>query len=190
MTALPRSSDWISPEDYIAGELRSEIRHEYIEGRVYAMAGASRDHNGIAGNLFSVLHAHLRGTTCEPFMNDMKVKIPPQFANIYYYPDVVVACEPTDNADHFSDQPAIIVEVLSPDTERTDRREKALAYRQIPTVEDYVLLEQEKMAATVMRRAEVGWNAEEMQSGKAVLRLEKIDFEVPLAVLYERTSLA
>ena len=87
MTAIPRAADWISPEEYLEGERLAEVRHEYVDGRVYAMAGASDDHNRIAGNIFAELRERLRGHRCEPFINDMKVKIPPAFADVYYYPD-------------------------------------------------------------------------------------------------------
>ena len=189
MTALAKSADWISPQEYLEGELLSEDRHEYVDGRVYAMAGASDDHNRIAGDLHAELRTHLRGQRCEPFIGDMKVRIPPHFADIYYYPDVVVCCAPSDAARYYREQPAIIIEVLSEGTEHTDRREKMLAYRQIPSVQIYVLIEQQRIAATVLRRGENGWLSEELEGPDAVLRLETIGFETPLRTLYERTGL-
>ena len=86
------------------------------------MAGASDDHNRIAGNIFGELRERLRGKRCEPFMVDMKAKVPPTIAGAYYYPDVLVACDPTDNAKYFRERPAVIFEVISPETERIDRR--------------------------------------------------------------------
>lgn len=189
MTALLKNPDWISPEDYIKGELRSDIRHEYIDGRVYAMAGASDTHNRIVMNLSRELGNHLRGKRCEPFSNGMKVKPPPELGDIFYYPDVIVACDPTDNARYYRERPAIICEVLSRDTRTTDLREKAFAYRQIASVEVYVVFEQERIAATVMRRADHGWACQEIEGANAVLRLDPIDVDVPLGLLYERTGL-
>ena len=190
VTAIPKAADWISPDEYLGGERSAEVRHEYVEGRVYVMAGASDDHNRIAGNIFRELGNALRGRQCEPFINDMKVKIPPAFADVYYYPDVLVACDPTDNARYFRERPTVLIEVLSTETERTDRREKALAYRQIPTVEAYVLVEQERMAATILRRTEPGWQSEVIEKRGSILKLPGLGVEIPLERIYERTAVA
>ena len=190
MTALAKSADWISPEEYLEGERDGEVRHEYVDGHVYAMAGASHAHKRIAGNLFRRLGNHLEGRRCEPFMSDAKVCIPPSFANLFYYPDVVVTCVPEADSGYFLSEPVIIVEVLAESTELTDHREKMLAYRQVPTVQIYVLIEQQRIAATVFRRADQGWRSEEMEGPGAVLRLEPIGYETPLSALYERTQLA
>ncbi len=190
MTAIPKAADWISPDEYLEGERSAEERHEYVDGHVYSMAGASDDHNRIVLNLSSELRVALRGKRCEPFATDMKVKIPPAFAEVFYYPDVLVACDPTDNARYFRERPTVIIEVISPETERTDRREKAIAYRQISTVEAYVLVEQERMAATILRRAEVGWQSDVIQGPGAILKLPGMGVEIPLARIYERAAVA
>jgi Uma2 family endonuclease len=189
MSALIESVGWVGPEEYLAGERNSEIRHEYLDGRVYATPGAGVNHNRIARNILAELTNALRGKKCEPFGSDMKVKIPPTFADAYYYPDVTVACDPSESAEYYREHPSVIFEVLSPDTERTDRREKALAYRHIPTLEFYVLVEQERMAITVMRRAEPGWVSEIIEGPGATLKLSNIGVEIPLARIYERTTL-
>ena len=190
MIAIQKSTSLISPEEYLEGERLAEIRHEYVDGYVYAMAGSSDDHNRIAGNIFGELRERLRGHRCEPFINDMKVKIPPSFADVFYYPDVIVVCEPADNAKYYRERPSIIFEVISPATERTDRREKAIAYRQIPTIEAYVLVEQDRLAAKVLRRANEGWTSELVEGAGAVLKLGSIGVEIPLNRIYERTSVA
>src|SRR5262245_26554542 len=105
MTVIAKSADLLTPEEYLEGERYSDVRHEYVDGRVYAMAGASDDHNRIAANLLAFLHAALRGKPCEPFMADMKVKIPSRFADAFYYPDVMVACDPADNARYYRERP-------------------------------------------------------------------------------------
>jgi Uma2 family endonuclease len=189
MSATLTSTNRISLEDYLEGEKLAEFRHEYVDGYVYAMAGASDDHNRITGNIFAVLHAALRGKRCEPFSTDMKVKIPPTFADVFYYPDVMVVCDPGDNSKYFRERPSVIFEVISPETERTDRREKALAYRQIPTIQAYVLVEQDRVAATVLLRADQGWQSEMLEESSSVIKLPAIGVEIPLQRIYERTSL-
>jgi Uma2 family endonuclease len=153
------------------------------------MAGASDEHNRIAGNIFGELRERLRGRRCEPFMNDMKVKIPPAFADAYYYPDVIVACDLNDRAKFYRERPAVIFEVLSPETERIDRGEKAQAYRHIESVEFYILVEQERLAITVMRRADRGWTSEVIEGRDATLKLANVGAEIPFERIYERTSL-
>jgi Uma2 family endonuclease len=188
MSAILKPAEWISIEDYLEGERLSEVRHEYVDGYVYAMAGASADHNRIAGNIFGELRAALRGQRCEAFIEDMKVKIPPRFADVFYYPDVLVAGDPADNAKYYRENPTVIFEVISPETERTDRREKAIAYRQIPTIEAYVLVEQDRMAVTLLRRAEEGWDSEHLEGPGAMIKLDTLGIELPLERVYERTA--
>jgi Uma2 family endonuclease len=190
MTTVTTAIEFITPEEYLEGERASEIRHEFVDGRVYAMAGASDDHNRIAGNIFSELRERLRGKSCEPFINDMKVKIPPAFAEVYYYPDVLVVCDQTDNAKYYRERPTVIFEVISPETEGTDRREKAIAYRSIPSISAYILVEQDRMAVTIMHRAEPGWRKEILEGPNEVLKLETIGVEIPFQHIYERTAAA
>src|SRR3954464_8722789 len=118
------SHDSIGVEDYLEGEKVSEVRHEYIGGVVYAMAGASDEHNAIALTLASRLRAHLHGKTCRAFINDMKVRLEVAQDDIFYYPDVMVACDPRDTDRYFKRFPKVVIEVLSEATERADRREK------------------------------------------------------------------
>lgn len=187
MSAVQKLPDWITPEDYLESELASDVRREYVLGHVYAMAGASDDHNRIAGNIFGELRDRLRGRRCEAFINDMKVRL--RHANdTFYYPDVTVACDPADNAKYFRERPSVIFEVISPDTERTDRREKAHAYWRIPSVEMYLLVEQDRQRITVLRRAESDWKTETLEGSSAVLKLECIEVEIPFERIYERTA--
>src|SRR5207302_10378757 len=115
---------------------------------VYAMTGASDDHNRIVGNIHGELRQRLRGKRCEPFMADMKLKIPGGQA--FYYPDVMVACDPADNAKYFRERPRVVFEVLSSETERSDQLEKRYAYALVPALKDYVLISQEKCEQTVL----------------------------------------
>ena len=179
---------WISVEKYLEGELHSQVRHEYVEGRVYAMAGTTADHNRIAGNIFSFLHSALRGKPCEPFIGDMKARIPPQLASAFYYPDVLVACDPTDQEKYYRERPVVIVEVLSPQTRRTDEREKAFAYRLVPSVEVYLLVEQDRLRITVLHRGDRDWRREVIEGRTASLKLRCLDVEIPMERIYERTA--
>jgi Uma2 family endonuclease len=179
---------YVSVEEYLEGELDSQLRHEYVEGHVYAMAGASDDHNRIAGNIFSFLHSALRGKPCEPFMSDMKAKIPSQFASDFYYPDVIVACDPTDKEKYYREHPVVIVEVLSPQTRRTDEREKAIAYRLVSSVQVYMLVEQDRLRITVLHRAENDWRREVIEGQAAALTLACLGVEIPMERIYERTG--
>ncbi|WP_353571878.1 Uma2 family endonuclease [Candidatus Albibeggiatoa sp. nov. BB20] len=118
----------ISHSEYLEGELHSEIKHEYVAGHVYAMSGASRIHNFIAGNLYAKLLAHLPAH-CHVFIESMKVKV--ETADAFYYPDVVVGCDSKDDNKYYLTQPQIIIEVLSPSTAQIDKREKLLSYKNI-----------------------------------------------------------
>src|SRR2546423_12911991 len=107
-SAVAHSQQSITVEEYLEGEKFSDVRHEYVGGYVYAMAGASDDHNRIAGNIHGELRERLRGKRCEPFMADMKLKIPGSQA--FYYPDVLVVCDPADKANYFRERPPVVFE--------------------------------------------------------------------------------
>src|SRR5438105_10603 len=156
MTAV-KKLDLISVEDYLAGELVSPVKHEYLGGYVYAMAGARNAHNLIKGNVFGVLHARLRGRRCRPFNSDTKVRIrlPTHFR--FYYPDVQVVCRFNPPDDSFQDDPAVIVEVLSHATRRVDEGEKKEAYLTIPALGVYLLVEQDAPQVTAFRRTDEGF---------------------------------
>ena len=188
MSAVPRATIWISPEDYLAGELSAEVRHEYVGGRVFAMAGASADHNRIAGNIFRALGNHLEGHPCEAFSNDMKIRT---HREVFYYPDVMVCCDRADNARYYRDHPRFVFEVLSDETRKTDEREKSLAYFHTPSVEAYILIEQAKMQVTVFRRdGGTWWTVEVLTQPGDTVRLDSLGFEIPLEQIYRRTEAA
>jgi len=186
MSAVPQTAIWISPEDYLAGELSADVRHEYVGGRVFAMAGASAGHNRICINLVSDLARFLEGHPCEAFSNDMKIRT---HREVFYYPDVMVCCDPTDNARYYRERPRYVFEVLSEETRRTDEREKSLAYFHTPSVEAYILIEQTKMQVAVFRRdGETWWRAEILTQPSDVVRLDGIEFEISLERIYRRTE--
>ena len=188
MTALATQQAWITPEDYLEGEPLSDIRHEYACGRVYAMAGTSAAHNRIAGNLYAALNLHLSGKACEAFINDMKIRVESGSDSFFYYPDVMVACDLSDNAEYFRRFPKVVVEVLSPSTERTDSSEKLRAYQSIPTVEVYILISQHDAQVTFFRRANQ-WRREVVAGSGSRLEIPELQFGIDFARLYERTGL-
>ena len=187
MGAALKLSTWISPEDYLEGERLAVDRHEYVDGRVYAMAGAKANHNRISLNIAGELRQALRGQPCEPFTTDMKTRIRWLEKTIFYYPDVLVCCDPSDDAEEFRDRPRVIFEVLSESTERLDRWEKRLAYQAIPTLEMYVLVEQKMRRLTVYRR-EADWKLETVEPPAEVLVLESLGIMLTLDAIYERTG--
>lgn len=178
----------ISVDDYIEGEQRSEIRHEYIGGQVYAMSGGSEAHNAICLNLASAIRHHLRGNPCKVFMADMKLSLNIAEDDVFYYPDLLVTCDPADNEKYFKTKPVALVEVLSPSTERLDRREKFLSYIALPTLREYVMIAQDKMAVTLFRK-ETDWKAEHLRAGDH-LNLPSIAFGFPLSGVYEDVDLS
>jgi Uma2 family endonuclease len=175
----------VSVEDYLSGELVSPVKHEYLGGMVYAMAGARNVHNLIAGNVFGSLHARLRGRCCRPYNSDTKIRIRLPSHVRFYYPDASVICRPNPQSDSFQDEPAVVVEVLSPNTRRIDEGEKQEAYLTIPSLCVYLLVEQEGPTVEVFRRTEQGFVREMYAGLEAVIPLAEIDTELPLAEIFE-----
>jgi len=133
---------YIGEAEYLAMEMNSQERHEYIDGSIFAMTGASRAHNQISGNLFGILRTHVKDTPCHVYISDVKLKI--AHRKTYYYPDVMLGCSDKETDDYALSQPCLIIEVLSPATASTDKREKLLAYQSIPSVQEYCLVAQDK----------------------------------------------
>jgi Uma2 family endonuclease len=180
---IPETKDFISVDEYIRGEQVSEVRHEYIGGQVYAMSGGSEAHNSLCINLVSALRQHFRGKPCKVFMADMKLRLNIAEDDIFYYPDLLVTCDPSDSEKYYKSQPVVLVEVLSPSTERLDRREKFLSYQRLPSLKEYILIDQEKMAVTIFRR-ETEWKSEHL-SESDTLTMPSIDFSLAVANIYE-----
>jgi Uma2 family endonuclease len=147
-----KPTDLISVEDYLTGELNSDIKHELIDGYVYAMAGASANHERISVNVLRKFGNHLENQLCEPFGSDMKLRINSNF----FYPDVMVDCHFDNSEPYFTQTPIIIVEVLSKSTRKKDTTLKLLSYINISRLKEYVLIEQDFVNIQVFRRSE-GW---------------------------------
>lgn len=181
----------LTEADYLAGESYSPIRHEYVDGHVYAMTGASKAHNTIVLNIATRLHAHLRGSPCRAYVADMRVRV--EAARAYYYPDVVVTCAgPDTTADapsHYLTAPVLIVEVLSETTETVDRREKMRAYAQLESLREYLLVDSRSARAELYRkRPEGGWEQWIAAPGET-LRLDSVGLALAVDDLYEDIAL-
>ena len=179
--ALAQIRETLSVADYLDGEEIAAERHEYLAGEVHAMSGASARHNLICGNLFAALHRHLAGGPCRVFMADLKVRLSVNEEDFFYYPDIMVACNPADQASHFRTQPSVLVEVMSPSTERIDRREKLLAYQTLPSLREYVLVAQNARRVEIYRRAN-DWKTECFDSGE--IRLDCLESSVSVDAIY------
>lgn len=175
----------ISVEDYLAGELISTVKHEYLGGVVYAMAGARNAHNLVATNTLIALGARLRGRSCRAFNSDTKIRVRLPNQVRFYYPDASVICEPNPQTGSFQDEPAVLVEVLSRRTRRIDEGEKKEAYLTIPSLGVYLLIEQDAPAVVAFRRTEQGFVREVWHDLDAVLPLPEIEIDLPLAEIYE-----
>lgn len=179
-----RSFELIDVDDYLQGELNSDVRHEYVAGTVYAMTGGTNAHAKIAMNCAAGLHSQLAGHPCDVFGSDTKIRIPGSARPRFYYPDVSVTCEPNSDSDLFQDKPIVIIEVLSESTRRTDEEEKREAYQSISSLNHYVLLEQTTMAAVVYRRTKTSWEREVVTDCESTIRFPEINSQLTLQQIY------
>lgn len=173
MTESPAS---ISEAEYLEGETLSPVKHEYLDGAVRAMAGASIRHNRISGNLYLQFRIHSR---CRASIADVKVQTP----GAYYYPDVLLSCA-AETDPYIEREPCLIAEVLSPSTEVIDRTEKLRRYRRVPSLQAYLLVDQEAPRVEVYRRAGELW-VYEMLEGAGELDLPCLQQPLSLAAVYE-----
>jgi Uma2 family endonuclease len=174
----------LSVEEYLKSEADGQARHEFVGGRIYAMAGSSERHNVISANLLAAFHTHLRGGPCKAYMADFKVRLEINREDIFYYPDVMVACVRDGVEQYYLRYPKLIVEVLSPSTETIDRREKLLNYPTIPTVTEYAIVAQDTREVTLHRRDE-HWRPVVWTAPHASVEFSSIQLSLPLAQIYE-----
>jgi len=177
---------YMTEDEYLLAEEKATIRHEYVDGCVFAMSGATDAHNIICGNIFAFLHGHVRASGCRTYMNDMKVRI--QSHKTYYYPDIMVSCEPFDAKSVFKNEPALLTEVLSPSTTQIDKREKLVAYQKIASLKEYVVVYQDRQKIEVYRRESDGnWELLLFSPGEDLV-LESLPnghLRLPFATIYE-----
>lgn len=173
---------------YLAAERDSTVRHEYVGGQLYAMAGASDRHNRIALRLAALLDAHVGDGPCQVFMSDMKVRVA---ADVFYYPDVVVACDPPGGDPYIRSEPRLVVEILSPSTERIDRQEKRLSYAGVSSLVEYLLIDPNRCLVEVQRRdQEGGWSLTTFTQLDDVVELASVGVGLRISDLYRGVPLA
>jgi Uma2 family endonuclease len=181
--SLPLS--YLTVEEYLKAEESSFLRHEYLGGQVFAMAGASEEHNLISTNIIALLRPHLRGTDCRAFVSDMKVKIQVKNVDIFYYPDLLVTCDRQDTERYFKTRPSLIIEVLSDSTATTDKREKRLNYQTLDSLQEYILISQDKIQVEVYRQDIQGnWSMQTLGKDD-ILKLESVGLKLTMAEIYE-----
>jgi Uma2 family endonuclease len=176
----------MSWDEYLAFEGQSPYRHEYVNGAVYAMSGASLAHNQIAQEIVVAFRSHLRGSPCRPFLLEAKLEIRAGSDHIMYYPDVMVSCRPEDRTEQIVRNPKLVVEILSKSTQHIDRREKAMTYQRVETIEEYVLIAQNPPRVIAHRRLD-GWRPMLYSSMDARVEFRSIGLQMPLAQIYEGT---
>lgn len=187
MTAVAKNL--YTPEQYLTLERTAPYKSEYINGEIFAMAGAGRTHNLISFNIATALGNQLKGRACEAYVSDMRVKV--DNTGLYTYPDVVVACGEIQFEDQHLDtllNPAVIVKVLSPSTESYDRGEKFAHYRRLASLQEYVLVTQEPMRVEHYLRHGAQWMLTEYDDANAVLHLVTIDCRLVLRDIYDKVS--
>jgi Uma2 family endonuclease len=185
---LPKLKEYWTVEDYLNFEKTSPIRHEYIDGEIYAMVGESKNHNRIAADLFTTLNQHLSGGRCEPFIENIKLRVRPA---LFYYPDVIVSCDLTSDVeddDYVIDDPLLIVEVLSKSTARTDRIEKLREYQNLPNLKEYVIISQYSVQVEVYGHKQAGedWSRQVYTDLQSKVHFDSIGLSVNLSDIYKR----
>lgn len=181
----------LSPEEYLDFERSSEEKHEYLDGEVFAMSGAKRNHNKIVTNLSGLVWQHLKGRNCESYANDMRVFVPK--TGLYTYPDLAVVCGEPRFQDDVPDtlfNPVLLIEVLSESTESYDRGAKFQHYRSIDSLKEYILVSQsEARIEKFTRQGDGFWMLSEAIGPGSSITFESIDCEIPLAEVYDKVDL-
>lgn len=184
MSAIAQTELLVSPVEYFATEQASSVKHEYLSGVVYAMAGGTPRHGAIAVNVTIALGLILRGSSCRPYNSDVLVHLKHGTDERFYYPDVSVVCLPIPTGVQAIENPTAIFEVLSPSTERLDRSEKKDAYLRCPSLKAFVLVASERVEVTLYERTENDWQATVYTDQTDVLPLNCLKCELPLSEIY------
>ncbi len=174
----------MTAEEYLLWEEQQEFRYEYIDGEIIAMAGSTLPHNDIAINLLIALREHVQKRGCRVNMSDAKVQA--KANSRYFYPDLVISCHPEDlQARKWIQHPAVIIEILSPSTSNYDRSQKLKYYRQIPSLQEYILVDTEQISTEMYQRQSGGiWGYSSQEEGET-LTIPSIEFSCAIADIYE-----
>jgi Uma2 family endonuclease len=170
----------VSVEEYLASEEGADRKHEYVDGRVYALAGAGRPHNRIAANIIIALGPRARARGCDVFGSDMLLRASP---TVFYYPDVQVVCDPADQNDRYTERPCVVIEILSESTKDIDRREKLHAYLTMPSVEAYLIVQQDERRVERHWRAAGAWQLE-LIADRGVVPIPWLELDLSLDAIY------
>ena len=186
MTIRTPPQTLVTVDDYLEGEQATEVKHEYLAGQVVAMGGASDKHGLIAGALYAALLPAARRKACQLFSAEMKVRVDHDGESYFYYPDLLLSCQPDDKESaYYRRHPCLLVEVLSPSTERIDTREKLFAYRLLPSLREYLLLRQDRVQADLYQLGDEGrWQHQVLNQPDDVLALRCLDAAVSLRDVY------
>lgn len=184
-----RKIEYLSVSEYLKSEKSSETRHEYVDGDIFEMAGESRRHNLIASNCLLLFRNHLENTNCETYFEGVNLRANP---TTYYYPDVVVTCDTDNETNQYVIQfPCLIVEVLSPSTAATDKREKLIAYKLISSLQEYVIIWQNEMRIELHRRqSKQKWLTLFFTKPDDKVFFASINLSTTLAEIYQKVTFA
>ena len=189
MSSAAAADTYVTPEAYITSERRANVKSEYIHGEIFAMSGASLAHTLITLDIATELNIQLRGSTCKVVTNDMRVRT--ALKGPYFYPDVVVFCGTPQFEDNVFDtllNPILVVEVLSPSTEAYDRGEKFAHYQKLMSLQEYILVSQDRIHVTHHRLLESQWASKAFHAPEDVLLLNSIECKLPLQDIYTRVT--
>lgn len=179
----------ITVEEYLAFEERATHRHEFVDGQIFAMSGARRAHNLINMRLSQIVRSAAdRRPECQVFANEMKLLL--KGRNRVYYPDIFATCDPVDRADPYVTRPCFIVEILSRSTQHIDRREKRISYMELPSLQEYVLVSQDRMRVELYQREETGWIGYLLREPDDIIWSSCLGLRVTLAELYQDVEFA
>jgi Uma2 family endonuclease len=180
----------VSADSYLAGELTTRCKHEYLDGRIYPLANGGEHHDQIASNWLNLIRDQLSGSQSNVFDSNTRIRIRLPTETRFYYSDGMVVCQATDDVDSFQDRPVVVAEVVTHTTRRFDEIEKREAYLAIPSLMAYMLIEVDRPRVVVHRRSEPGFVGEAYEGLPATISLDAIGVELLLADLYERVDFA
>ncbi len=183
MSTVFEKNNLISKEEYLKGEITAEIKHEYVNGEIFAMVGCSENHDFIAGNIYRKFGNHLENSSCRPYTSDIKIKTA---KGNFRYPDCMVVCEKDNEDVYYQTKPIILVEVLSRTTRKTDEKDKLLEYINIPTLKEYVIIEQDCVDITVYLKSN-DWHSTHYFLNEDIY-FESIDLTLSVAEIYHRVN--